>query len=196
MTCLNHFSCLTRRVLLVFLLLSVLMILPAAATVHIDPIAEYVVGDRVTVGGTTNYAVGDKLWVMVSSSDFHPTTKYESIEQTSDDCKASGTVRIQKGEDGTGLNRWSINFSTTGWIPNEYVVRVSEVGYDQSMLWASSSFKLAPESSRPISTAPAVSVTTEKVVTTAPASPLSIGLAIAGLIGAICLVCLKTSREK
>lgn len=123
------------------LALAVLLILPGTAA-FIDPIGDYAVGDNITVSGSTNSAVGGKVWVTVSASDFHPTSKYESIEQLSSESKASGTVRVTKGPGANGQNVWSIHFSTVGWETGEYTVRAADASGGTGQLWASAPFTL------------------------------------------------------
>ena len=58
---------------------------PVAFTIRvpdalIDPIGDRVVGDKFTIGGSTNVAVGDSLSVQVYSSSFQPTQKTQSGE--------------------------------------------------------------------------------------------------------------------
>jgi hypothetical protein len=123
------------------LALAALLILPVSAA-FIDPIGVYAVGDNITVSGSTNSAVGGKVWVTVSASDFRPTSKYESIEQLSSESKASGTVRVTKGPGASGQNIWSIHFSTAGWETGEYTVRAADATGGTGQLWASAPFTL------------------------------------------------------
>ena len=133
-------SLLARQVLTA-LAIAALLIMPVTAA-SIDPIGDYAVGDNVTISGSTNFAVGDTVWVTVDTSDFHPTSKYESIEQLSGESKASGTVRATKGPGANGKNVWSIEFSTTGWEPGGYTIRAADATSDNSLLWASATFQL------------------------------------------------------
>jgi hypothetical protein len=136
----NPDSPLARQVLAV-LAVAALLIMPVTAA-SIDQISDYAVGDNVTISGSTNIAVGDKVWVTVSASDFHPTSKYESVEQLSGESKASGTVRATEGPGANGKNVWSIGFPTTGWEAGEYTVRAADTTSDNPMLWASATFQL------------------------------------------------------
>jgi hypothetical protein len=136
-------SPLDRQVLTV-LAIATLLIMPVTAA-FIDQIGDYAVGDNVTISGSTNISVGDKVWVTVSSSDFHPTSKYESIEQLSGESKASGTVRATEGPGANGKNVWTIGFPTTGWDSGMYTVRAADATSDNSMLWASATFQLFPD---------------------------------------------------
>ena len=129
------------------LALAALLILPVTAA-FIDPIGVYAVGDNITVSGSTNGAVGDKVWVTVSASDFHPTSKYESIEQLSSESKASGTVMVTKGLGANGQNIWSIHFSTRGWETGEYTVRAADASGGTGQLWSSAPFTLVSDPSK------------------------------------------------
>jgi hypothetical protein len=131
------------RVLAV-LALAALLIVPVMAA-SIDQISDYAVGDNITISGSTSIAVGDKVWVTVSASDFHPTSKYQSIEQLSGESKASGTVRATEGPGANGKNVWSIGFPTTGWEAGEYTVRAADDTGGNSLLWASATFRLFPD---------------------------------------------------
>jgi len=120
-----------RRVVqvLIGLALAALLIIPVTA-VSINHIGTYVVGENITVTGSTSYGAGanHKIWVEVSASDFHPTSKYASIEQLSGESKASGTVMVMKGPGTEGV--WSIDISTKGWEPGEYTVRAADSSGD------------------------------------------------------------------
>lgn len=128
------------------LALAALLILPVPAA-FIDPIGVYAVGDNITVSGSTNGAVGDKVWVTVSASDFRPTSKYESIEQLSSESKASGTVRVTKGPGANGQNIWLIHVSTAGWETGEYTVRAADASGGTGQLWSSAPFTLVSDPS-------------------------------------------------
>ncbi|MHB8053550.1 MAG: TIR domain-containing protein [Methanoregula sp.] len=132
------------RQVLTGLALAALLILPVTAA-FIDPIGTYAVGDNITVSGSTNGAVGNTVWVTVSASDFHPTSKYESIEQLSSESKASGTVRVTKGPGANGQNIWSIHFSTVGWETGEYTVRAADATGGTELLWATAAFTLVSD---------------------------------------------------
>jgi hypothetical protein len=129
------------------LALAALLVLPVTAA-FIDPIGVYAVGDNITVSGSTNGAVGDKVWVTVSASDFRPTSKYESIEQLSSESKASGTVMVTKGPGANGQNIWLIHFSTAGWETGEYTVRAADASGGTGQLWSSAPFTLVSDPSR------------------------------------------------
>ena len=92
--------------------------------VPIDPIGDHVVGDRFTITGSTNLAVGDDLSITVISSSFGPTVKSQSGEFSG----AAGVVKVVAGSG--GLNRWSFGVDTATWKPDEYAVTVEGVTVD------------------------------------------------------------------
>ncbi|MFA5222420.1 MAG: hypothetical protein WC391_09075 [Methanoregula sp.] len=139
------------RHVLTGLAIAALLIMPVTAA-FIDPIGNYAVGDNVTISGSTNIAVNDHVWVKVSASDFHPTSKYESIEQVSGEPKASGTVRVTKGPGLNGKNIWSINFPTKGWETGDYTIRAADASGGNTLLWASATFKLTSAPPTTVST--------------------------------------------
>jgi len=128
------------RQALAVLVITALLIIPVTAA-SIDPIGDYAIGENVTISGSTNIAVGQKVWVTVSTSDFHPTSKYESIEQMSGTTRASGTVMVTKGPGADGQNVWSTEFSTKGWEPGAYTVSAADAT-GGNLLWASTAFNL------------------------------------------------------
>jgi len=183
-------SSLTRQVL-TGLILAALLILPVTAT-SIDPIGDYAVGNHVTISGSTSVAIGGKVWVDVSASDFHPTSKYESIEQLSGESKSSGTARVTKGTRADGQNAWSVNFSTAGWKPVEYTVRVADETGEGPLLWASSTFRLAPSAENRVTpvasvaiadpTAPVVPTTKAPLPALVTAGALAVAIGFVGLL--------------
>jgi hypothetical protein len=92
--------------------------------VPIDPIPDHVVGDRFTISGSTNLAVGDELSISVISSSFAPTSKSQSGEFSG----AAGVVRVVPGSG--GLNHWSLEVDTASWKADEYIVTVESVTVD------------------------------------------------------------------
>lgn len=125
---------------------------PPDAMIH--PIGDHVVGDRFTITGSTNLAVGDNLQVDVYSSSFAPTKKSQSGEYSG----ASGVVQVQPG---TGKNSWSFAIDSSTFRPDEYIVTVKGITQDVS---ASSTFLLRQS-------APATTVTAASTES-APATPV------------------------
>ncbi|MFA6331375.1 MAG: hypothetical protein WCX22_00340 [Methanoregula sp.] len=87
----------------------------------INPIGEHAVGDKFTITGSTNLAVGDNLQVDVYSSSFSPTTKSQSGEYSG----ASGVVQVKAGSN--GRNQWSFDIDATSFKPDEYIVTVEGI---------------------------------------------------------------------
>ena len=95
---------------------------PPDAFVH--PVGDHVVGDKFTISGSTNLAVGDNLQVDVYSSSFAPTKKSQSGEYSG----ASGVVQVQAGTG--GRNQWLFNIDASGFKVDEYIVKVSGITQD------------------------------------------------------------------
>ena len=90
----------------------------------INPIGDHYVGDKFTISGSTNLAVGDELLVEVTSSSFKPTGKVQSGEFSGN----SGVVKVVGGSGGN--NRWSFDIDATAFKPDEYIVTVSGIIQD------------------------------------------------------------------
>lgn len=149
----------------------------------INPIGDHAVGDRFTISGSTNLAVGDRLMVDITSSSFKPTQK------TSDSgfSGASGMVTVVPGTG--GYNRWSFDVDASSFRPDEYSVTVSGITIDVT---GSAVFNIV-EQLPPVTTVtatittpvpPIASTTLVPVAgTTTPArSPLPVGIAAAALV--------------
>ena len=90
----------------------------------IEPIGDHAVGDRFTIGGSTNLAAGDALLIEVYSSSFRPSSKAQSGEFSG----STGIVKVTPGSG--GYNRWSFDLDTATWKPDEYIVTVAAVLQD------------------------------------------------------------------
>jgi len=121
----------------------------------IDPPGDHVVGDRFTVGGSTNLAVGDNLMVEITSSSFGPTQKGEASQFSG----VSGMVQVVPGTN--GYNRWSFDVDTAAFRPDEYILKVSGITVDVT---GSTTFNIVEK----VPTTPATATTTATV----PASPV------------------------
>jgi len=169
----------------------------------VKPVGDHYVGEKFTISGTTNLAVGDRLQVDVYSSSFNPTTKSQSGEYTG----ASGVVTVVAGN--AGRNMWSFDVDASGFRPDEYIVKVAGITEDVA---GSTTFTLLPATAATTATtAETVAVVTSpqlpSTVTTVPAttavpatvpttrqSPLPAGIAACGLLAVFCL--LKTVQRK
>jgi trimeric autotransporter adhesin len=92
--------------------------------VLINTIGDHYVGDKFTITGSTNLAVGDELTVEVTSSSFKPTTKAQSGEFSG----VSRVVQVVRGSG--GYNHWSLDVDATTFKPDEYIVKVSAIMQD------------------------------------------------------------------
>lgn len=163
---------------------------PPDAFIH--PIADHAVGDKFTITGSTNLAVGDQLQVDVYSSSFKPTSK----NQPSGFSGASGVVQVQQGSD--GRNQWSFDIDASSFTPDEYIVTVAGILQD---VRGSSTFNIVEklpstvmvppttEVTAPVTTLPAPVSPTE--VPTTKKSPLSLWCGMGALISAVAFISLK-----
>jgi PGF-CTERM protein len=99
-----------------------LQFLVETPVITINPIGDHAVGDKFTVTGTTNLAVGDNVLFTIYSSSFQPTDKSASGEFSG----ASGTVQVTQGTN--GLNAVSFDVDASTFKPDEYLVTASSVG--------------------------------------------------------------------
>ena len=153
-------------------------------TAFITPIEDHAVGDRFTINGSTNLAVGNNLMIEIISSSFKPTQKLQGNEFSG----SAGTVKVRPGTN--GFNSWSFDVDASTFKPDEYIVKVSGTTIEVT---GSTTFNIveklpttiktpSPETTiqsvtPPPTTQPAPVPTTQK----SPLSPL-------GIIGAIALV--------
>jgi len=162
----------------------------------IDQIGEHTVGDKFTITGTTNLAVGDNLMVDVLSSSFAPTGKGQSGEFSG----KSGIVQVQPG---TGsANHWSFDIDTSAFRPDEYIVNVRAINQQVS---GSTTFTIVSRQVRTtvlttLSAAPttlpiSVTTTTPAPASTTKATPLPVWITGTALAAALIFVGLL-SRNK
>jgi hypothetical protein len=90
-------------------------------TALIDPIGEHFIGDKFTITGSTNLAVGDTLMIEIYSSSFKPTQKVQGNGFSG----STGTIKVLPGA--TGYNRWSFDIDASTFRPDEYLVKVSGI---------------------------------------------------------------------
>lgn len=125
----------------------------------INPIGDHYVGDKFTISGSTNLAVGDELMVEVVSSSFKPTDKSQSGEFSG----TSGAVKVVPGSG--GYNRWSFDIDATAFKPDEYIVKVSAILQDVT---ASTYFNIINRPPATQTTATTLPVSTTVLTTTLP----------------------------
>jgi len=100
-----------------------LQFLVEVPTITVDPIGDRHVGDKFTVTGTTNLAVGDQILVQIYSSSFTPTQKTQSGAFSG----ATGTVTVTQGSSSSGLNTWSFDVDASTFKADEYLVTATSV---------------------------------------------------------------------
>jgi hypothetical protein len=88
-------------------------------TAFINPIGEHAVGDKFSITGSTNLAIGDNLVVEITSSSFKPSQKVQDAGFSG----SAGTVKVEPGTN--GFNRWSFDVDASTFKPDEYSVKVS-----------------------------------------------------------------------
>jgi len=119
---------LSARQLFFLLILSALsIVLPVSSFIvensnaTINTGGDHYAGDKVTITGSTNLAVGNHLLVEIYSSSFKPTQKVQSGEYSG----SSGTVTVMPGTN--GYNVWSFDVDTATFKPDEYIIKVSGI---------------------------------------------------------------------
>jgi PGF-CTERM protein len=99
-----------------------LQFLVETPVITVNPIGDHAVGDKFTVTGTTNLAVGDNVLFTIYSSSFQPVNKAASSGFSG----ASGTVQVTQGTN--GLNAVSFDVDASTFKPDEYLVTAQSVG--------------------------------------------------------------------
>jgi PGF-CTERM protein len=170
-------------------------------TINIAPISEKMVGDKFTLQGTTNLAVGDSIQITIQSSSFAPTDKSQSGAFSG----TAGTALVKVGST-ADLNQFSFSVDTSTFKPDEYSVIAT--GVESSAASSSTLFIVkpyippttvpttvaTPVPTTIVTTVPtAIPIINTTIVTPAPTkSPgFSAGIALIGLIGVAYLVTRK-----
>jgi PGF-CTERM protein len=92
----------------------------------IDQISDKHIGDKFTITGVTNLAVGDNIQIEVYSSSFKPTLKTQSGAFNG----ATGTVVVQKGIDSNGFNTFKFDVDASSFKSDEYLVKADGIIQD------------------------------------------------------------------
>lgn len=136
------------------------------AWIRIDAVGDKAIGDKFSITGTTNLAVGNDLIVDVTSASFAATTK----DQATSFSGASGTVAVAEGTD---YNTWSFAVDASNFKADQYSVKVESIDADVT---TSTTFNVleavattVPATTAPVTTAPE----TTAPATTAPTTPVS-----------------------
>jgi hypothetical protein len=149
----------------------------------INPIGDHAIGDRFTILGSTNLAVGDNLMVDITSSSFKPTQKTGSGEFSG----ANGMVTVVPGSG--GLNHWSFDVDASAFKADEYIVKISGVTIDVT---GSTTFNIVER--LPATPTPAIVITSvptplptptpvpQSPTTALTKSPLPLGIAVISLV--------------
>ena len=133
-------------------------------TAFINPIGDHAVGDKFTIQGSTNLAVGNNLMIEIISSSFKPTQKVQGDEFSG----SAGTVKVEPGTN--GFNRWSFDVDASTFKPDEYSVKVSGTTIEVT---GSTTFTIVEKLPTTVKTSsPETIVLTTIPITTTPPTPL------------------------
>jgi hypothetical protein len=83
---------------------------------------QFMVGDMITIHGSTNYNSENNILVEVYPASFGPTKKYEPT-MTGGGASVVPVISSEQGK-----NNWSANMTTANWTPDEYIVRIEVIG--------------------------------------------------------------------
>jgi len=148
----------------------------------INPIGDHAVGEKFTITGSTNLAVGNNLMVEIMSSSFKPTQKAQGAEFSG----SSGTVKVKPGTN--GFNRWSFDVDASTFKPDEYIVQVSGETIEVAGSTTFNVVEKLPATLSPpplettLPTAIPITATSPIPLITTPKSPLSPAMIIVVLI--------------
>jgi len=84
----------------------------------------YGVGETITIQGDTNYNTDNKVLVEIYPASFGPSRKYEPS------MSGGGTIIVPVVKKESGLFSWSAKMSTSGWGPDQYMIRTEVIGKD------------------------------------------------------------------
>jgi hypothetical protein len=98
----------------------------AGPYILINSIGTKYVGDQVKVTGTTNLAAGTNLMLDVASSTFRPTSKNETDSYSG----AAVSAYVVKSNSTDGINTFSVDFDTSTFHPDTYLVTATAIGND------------------------------------------------------------------
>jgi hypothetical protein len=173
--------------ILAYTALLVLLATPVAAEITFSPEEGIVVGDVLTISGTTSFSPGNRVHVEVQPLSFAPTNKTEPGAFTG----YTETAEIMEVQ---GENRWSVTVNTSTLAPGEYLVTAEVVGTDAV---ETARFTLHAPTPAPTEYAepatPTQAPTTVESMTTVPAETATPGagqnlFACIASIGAACAV--------
>jgi len=135
----------------------------SSPTALINPIDNHVVGDKFTIGGSTNLAVGDNLMVEITAASFKPTLKTQDNAFSG----AAGMVQVVPGSG--GYNRWSFNVDSSTFTPDEYIVTVKGI---DARATGSTTFNVLPGTVTTPDILPVPTVITTPVTSATPMTPV------------------------
>ena len=163
-------------------------------TAFINPVGDHVVGDKFTITGSTNLAVGNNLMIEIVSSSFKPSQKVQGAEFSG----SAGIVTVEPGTD--GLNRWSFDVDASTFKPDEYIVKVSGTTNEVTGTTTFSIVEKSPPTPAATVTAQTTTImpaVTEPVAISSTQPPVTESPApFAGVIGILCILILARQAGK
>jgi len=134
-------------------------------TAIINPIGDHHIGEKFTITGSTNLAVGDNLVVEITSSSFKPSQKVQDAGFSG----SAGTVKVEPGTN--GFNRWSFDVDASTFKQDEYIVKVSGTTNEVTGSAAFIILESLPPTAIPMVTTQTTTLQTASPITTTP-SPI------------------------
>jgi hypothetical protein len=160
-------------------------------TAFINPIGDHAVGDKFTIHGSTNLAVGNNLMIEIISSSFKPTQKMQGADFSG----SAGTVKVKPGTN--GVNSWSFDVDASTFKPDEYSVKVSGTTTEVT---GSTTFNIVeklptivktPSPEMTVQTVIPITTTPPTSLTTTQKSPLSPTMIVIAFVLVGCAMLLK-----
>ena len=159
-------------------------------TAFIKPIGDHEAGDKFTISGATNLAVGNNLMIEITSSSFNPTKKVQSGEFSG----SAGTVKVEPGTN--GFNRWSFDVDASTFKPDEYSVTVTGETIDVTASTTFNIIEKLPTTAKTVSpettvqTSIPLSITSPAPLATTQKSSLSLSIIVISfvLVGSVVIL--------
>jgi hypothetical protein len=134
-------------------------------TAIINPIGDHNIGEKFTITGSTNLAVGNNLMIEIISSSFKPTQKVQGSEFSG----SAGTVKVEPGT--KEFNRWSFDVDSSTFKPDEYIVKVSGTTIGVTGSTTFNILEPVPPTAIPTVKPQTTELQTESPITTTPSLP-------------------------
>lgn len=112
-----------NQFVLIMIISSLLLIAPGGAETLVTG-GPYISGDVINIRGDTNFNTENQVLVEIYPASFGPTSKFDPA------MTGGGAAVVPVFQTGTGTFGWTVNMSSTGWNPDEYIVRIEVIGKD------------------------------------------------------------------